>query len=113
MGLGRIITHRREKGGIALDDKAPGYYIAMEFSVAQGSSNWTTSAGPFSTADEAINGTVAERDYGNDYKRCTLTRVDEQGKSVQIAHPRLDYKQQHDEWQAWNAAGKQGQSRSI
>ncbi len=100
-----------EKGCISLGDTVPGYYITMQFSVAQGGSNWTTEAGPFATADQAIDGTVAERDYGNDYKRCTLTRLDEQGKSVQIAHPRLEYKQQRDDWQAWVAAGRQTQQR--
>ncbi len=83
-----------------VDDRKPGYYIAMQFSVAQGGSNWTTEAGPFASADEAIDATIGERDYGNDFKRCILIRVDEQGRSVQIAHPRLEYKQQHDDWQA-------------
>lgn len=64
------------EGTNPLSDKEPGYYIVMQFSVAQGSSNGTTAAGPFATADEAIDATVAERDYGSDYKRCTLTRVD-------------------------------------
>lgn len=95
----------REKGQIRMGDRTAGYYIAMQFSVAQGSSNWTTEAGPFGTADEAIDATTGERDYGRDYKRCTLTRVDEQGNSVQIAHPRLEYKQQRDDWQDRDAAG--------
>jgi len=90
-----------EKGRREMDNREPGYYVAMQFSVAQGGSNWTTEAGPFATADEAIDGTVAERDYGNDYKRCMLTRVNEQGNSMAIMHPRLEYKRQHDDWQAW------------
>jgi hypothetical protein len=85
-----------------MNDKEPGYYLAMQFSVAQGGSNWTTEAGPFATADEAIDATVAERDYGSDYKRCVLTRVDASGKSTAIQHPRLEYKQQHDAWHAWH-----------
>lgn len=83
-----------------MDDRKVGYYLAMQFSVAQGGSNWTTDAGPFITADDAIEATLGERDYGSDYKRCTLTRVDEQGKGVQVAHRRLEYKQQHDDWRA-------------
>ncbi len=90
---------RREKGHVEVDDRKPGYYLGMQFSVAQGGSNWTTEAGPFASADEAIDATIGERDYGNDFKRCILIRVDEQGRSVQIAHPRLEYKQQHDDWQ--------------
>lgn len=85
-----------------MTDKEAGYYLTMQFSVAQGGSNWTTDAGPFATADEAIDATVAERDYDNDYKRCILMRVDEAGHTVTLAHPRLEYKQQHDEWQAWH-----------
>ncbi len=85
-----------------MDDKEPGYYLAMQFSVAQGGSNWTTEAGPFATADAAIDATIAERDYERDYKRCTLTRVDETGNSKAIQHPRLEYKQQHDDWHAWH-----------
>ncbi len=85
-----------------MDAKEPGYYIAMHFSVAQGGSNWTTEAGPFATADDAIDATVGERDYGRDYKRCILTRVDERGASVQVAHRRLEYKRQHDDWRTWH-----------
>ncbi|MHB8645993.1 MAG: hypothetical protein ACYDAR_09430 [Thermomicrobiales bacterium] len=85
-----------------MDDKEPGYYLAMQFSVAQGSSNWTTEAGPFATADAAIDATIAERDYGSDYRRCTLTLVDESGNSKAILHPRLEYKRQHDDWHAWH-----------
>ncbi len=84
-----------------MDDKKPGYYLAMQFSVLQGGSNWTTEAGPFATADDAIDATIRERDYGCDYKRCILTRVDEAGKSMAIMHPRLEYKRQHDDWQTW------------
>ncbi len=86
---------------MGVDGRKPGYYIAMQFSVVQGSSTWTTEAGPFITADDAIDATVGERDYRSDYKRCTLTRVDEQGRSVQMANRRLEYKQQRDDWQAW------------
>ena len=85
-----------------MDDKEPGYYLAMQFSVAHGISNWTTEAGPFATADAAIDATVGERDYASDYQRCTLTRVDESGKSEVILHPRLEYKRQHDDWHAWH-----------
>lgn len=92
---------RREKGQIRMGDKQPGYYLAMQFSVPHGGSTWTTEAGPFATADEAIDSTIEERDYGRDYRRCILTRVDEVGKSVAIMHPRLEYKRQHDDWRAW------------
>ena len=85
-----------------MGERGAGYYLTMQFSVAQGGSNWTTEAGRFASADEVIDATIGERDYGNDYKRCILIRVDEQGRSVQIAHPRLEYKQQHDDWHEWN-----------
>ncbi len=94
-----------------MDDKQPGYYLAMHFSVGQGSSNWTTEAGPFATADEAIDATVAERDYGSDYKRCTLTRVDDTGRSVTIMHRRLEYKQQQDDWQEWHESERKAVGR--
>jgi hypothetical protein len=84
-----------------MSNKEPRYYLAMQFSIAEGGSNWTTEAGPFATDDEAIDATIAERDYGNNYRRCTLTRVDDSGKSTAIVHPRLEYKEQHDDWQAW------------
>lgn len=84
-------------------DTQPGYYLAMQFSVPRGSSTWTTEAGPFATADDAIDRTIAERDYGRDYQRCILTRVDDHGDRVAIMHPRLEYKRQHDDWQAWDA----------
>ena len=85
-----------------MDARGPGYYLAMHFSVARGGSNWTTEAGPFATADEAIDATLAERDFGRDYRRCTLVRVDEAGACEAISHPRLEYKRQHDEWCAWH-----------
>lgn len=75
-----------------MDDKEPGYYLAVKFSVDRRGSRWTTETGPFATADEAIDGTIAQRAYGNDYKRCTLTRVDQHGDSVAPMHPRLEYK---------------------
>jgi hypothetical protein len=84
-----------------MDAKEQGYYLAMQFSVAHGISNWTTEAGPFATADAAIDATVGERDYERDYQRCKLMRVDESGRSEVILHPRLEYKRQHDDWQAW------------
>lgn len=98
----RVSVSRHRKGAIGMDDREQGYYLAMQFSVVHGISNWTTEAGPFATADAAIDATVGERDYASDYQRCTLTRVDELGRSEVIPHPRLAYKRQHDDWQAWH-----------
>lgn len=97
---------RNEKGQLRMGDRQPGYYLAMQFSVLRGGSRWTTEAGPFATADEAIDATVTERDFGSDYKRCILTRVDEHGHSMAIMHPRLEYKRQHDAWQGWYESRK-------
>lgn len=98
-----------ERGAFGMDDKQPGYYLTMQFSVLRGGSRWTTEAGPFASADEAIDATIGDRDYGSDYRRCILTRVDEAGTSVAIMHPRLEYKRQHDDWEMWN----EGQSREA
>ncbi len=99
---GEVVVDCREKGLNRMGDKRPGYYLAMQFAVLHGGSRWTTEAGPFATADEAIDATIGDRDYGRDYQRCVLTRVDDHGDSVAIMHPRLDYKRQHDDCEAWN-----------
>lgn len=80
--------------------KVPGYYLTMRHSVSA-DAGWETEAGPFTSADEAIDATMNERTHSGDYDDCALWHVDERGTVSQVEHPRLAFNQHSAEGEQW------------
>jgi len=83
-----------------------GYYIVVRHSVSA-EKTWETMAGPFLSADEAMDATQDERTYSSDYDGCALTFIDGQGYESQLAHPRLDFGQHQAEAGQWHFGEKE------
>lgn len=86
--------------------KQPGYYLTIRHSIAADKA-WQTQAGPFLSADEAMDATQNERIYSSDYDGSVLTFVDGQGHASQLAHPRLDFNQGEPEVGQWHFGEKE------
>jgi len=72
-----------ERGAFGMDDKQPGYYLTMQFSVLRGGSRWTTEAGPFASADEAIDATIGDRAVICIAPSGVILRVEDSGNPLQ------------------------------